>query len=291
MGMPRRPVLAFDVGGTTVDAGLVTDSGRVADQVTSLPSPTRGDLDEVVGFLVRLMRQVAAGSAPVGAALAWPGPFDYEAGVPHSTHKFPEIRGEPLGRRLEEAAGMAIRFLNDADAFALGVWADRHRDCRRLVGITIGTGIGAGFVVRGELTNDDGAPEDGEIWNLPFRDGILEDYVSAGAVVSSYAASGGDPDLGAGEIAAAARSGERSAVAAYRALGEALGTGLAATTGSFEPERIVIGGRVGQSFDLFGRVAAAAYLRESGVPVPILPADTPHAALIGAAAHLRRHLP
>jgi glucokinase len=135
-----------------------------------------------------------------GASLAFPGPFDYENGVSHMQHKLHSLYGVDL------KAGLATRFhwkpeqlhfLNDAAAFALGeAGAGAARDAERILGITLGTGIGGAFAIRSgsgvhiadsRPGNREGVPVGGELWNLPYSGDatatpgaspIVEDFVS-----------------------------------------------------------------------------------------------------------------
>ncbi len=292
--MPRQAVIALDVGGTTIDRACVSIDGELIGGVRESGSPAAGTRDEIVHELTRVIgaARAQAGSAEVIACgIAMPAPFDYPAGVSHMTHKFRAIRGLPLGTLLATKAGLPVYFLNDADAFGLGVGWRQLPDMKRFVALTIGTGLGSGFIEDGgAVTSGDQVPPDGEVWNLPYGSGILEDYVSARAVTTSY---GTRPD-GTGlpgtektarEVSGLAAKGDEAAVAAFRAMGEALGSGLVPVLARFEPEAIVIGGKVGQSLELFAPAMRQA-LAGAGLPnLPVIPAAPGNMAIWGAARH------
>jgi glucokinase len=157
---------------------------------------------------------------------------------------------------------------------------------KRFVALTIGTGLGSGFIDDGRaVTSGDQVPPDGEVWNLPYRGGILEDHVSARAVTTSYGPGLPGPGKTAREVSALAAEGDEAAVAAFRAMGEALGSGLAPLLARFEPRAIVIGGKVGQSLELFAPAMRRA-LSVAGLPnLPVLPAAPGNMAIWGAARH------
>ena len=215
-----------------------------------------------------------------------PAPFDYSAGVSHMAHKFRAIRGLPLGTVLETKARLPVYFLNDADAFGLGVGWRQLPDMKRFVALTIGTGLGSGFIENGRaVTSGDQVPPDGEVWNLPYGDGILEDHVSARAVTTSYGTRSDGTGKTAREVSALAAEGDAVSVAAFRAMGEALGSGLVPLLVRFEPEAIVIGGKVGQSLELFAPAMRQA-LAGAGLPnLPVIPAAPGNMAIWGAARH------
>ena len=123
--------------------------------------------------------------------LAVPGPFDLLAGISLMRHKLPYLYGIDLRRALAARFGLQpaqVCFLNDADAYLLGeIGAGAARGFGRAVGLTLGTGIGSAFAVKSRLvTEGPGVPQGGEIWNLPFKSGIVEDFVSARAIVGNY---------------------------------------------------------------------------------------------------------
>jgi glucokinase len=292
--MSRRAVVVLDVGGTTIDWGCVSIDGELIGDVRESGSPAAGTRDEIVRELARVIgaARAQAGSAEVIACgIAMPAPFDYPAGVSHMTHKFRAIRGLPLGTLLASETGLPVYFLNDADAFGLGVGWRQRPDLRRFVALTIGTGLGSGFIEDGEaVTSGDRVPPDGEVWNLPYGDGILEDHVSARALTAFY---GTRPDgtrlpgppKTAREVSALAAEGDLAAVAAFRAMGEALGRGLAPVLARFDPAAIVIGGKVGQSLGLFAPAMRRA-LAGAGLPnLPVIAAAPGNLALWGAARH------
>jgi glucokinase len=302
---PEQAVVALDVGGTTIDAACVSADGTVIGDLRESASPSAGTKDEIVAALARAIDgardrvspdpQAASGGSPVTACgIAIPAPFDYTAGVSHMTHKFQAIRGLKLGVLLTEATGLPVSFVNDADAFGLGVSWRQFPDAARLAVVTIGTGLGGGFIENGRsLAEDPRVPPGGEVWDLPFEGGILEDYVSARGVASLYEkalsgkaagnAGGRHHQPSARGVSELARRGSQPALRAYQAMGTALGRGLAPVLARFAPEKIVIGGQVAQSLDLFGPAVADA-LTAAGLPeIPVLPAAPGNLALLGAA--------
>ena len=295
--MSQLAVVAMDVGGTSVDAACISAVGDLIGEVVESASPAAGTKDEIVAELARALAaaRAQAGDFTVTAcAIAMPAPFDYAAGVSHMEHKFQAIRGVDLGRLLREITGLPTYFINDADAFGLGVSWRQLPEAERFVGLTIGTGLGGSFIENGEnVTAGDTVPPHGEVWDLPYAGGVLEDYVSARGVVAAYErlSAGGRHGTGsvervsAKEIADLAFRGSGPAVEAYRAVGTAIGRGLAPVLLRFEPELLVIGGKVGQSLPLFGPAAGRA-LAEAGLPeLPIVPAAAGNIALWGAARY------
>jgi glucokinase len=301
--MSERAVVALDVGGTTVDAACISESRAVVGEVLESASPSAGPKDEIVA---ELARAVAAARAQAGdltvmaCGIAIPAPFDYVAGVSHMDHKFRAIKGLSLGGLLQEITGLPTYFINDADAFGLGVSWRQLPDAKRFVALTIGTGLGGSFIENGRNVRDsDRIPPGGEIWNLPYAGGILEDHVSARAVVTAYErlSPGGHPattsdgpasgnPASAKEIGTLASAGDQPAVGAYQEMGTAIGRGLAPVLLRFEPEVLVIGGQIARSLPIFGPSVTEA-LTQAGLPnLPVIAATGGNMALWGAAKYL-----
>lgn len=255
----ENPVLVFDVGGSHVSAAVCLDGDFRLGPVVSAPHSTVQTSDAFVGLLHTLGTEAAAGLRPVkGATLAMPGPFDFQAGISLMRHKLPYLYAVDLRQALAERfrwQPSQVRFLNDADAYLLGeVGAGAARGFVRAVGITLGTGVGSAFAVNGRLvTEGPGVPPDGEIWNLPYENGIAEDFVSARAIRGNYKRLTGESrDVVA--LAAAAPE-DQASQQAFTEFGQHLGKVLARMLAAFAPDVVVLGGGISRSAELFLSVA------------------------------------
>ncbi|MEI0739149.1 ROK family protein [Paenibacillus sp. JTLBN-2024] len=118
--------------------------------------------------------------------------------------------------------------------------------------LTLGTGLGSAFVNRGRLVKQgEGVPEEGWLYRLPYRDGVLDDYFSRRGIVR-LAEEMGVPQVAHGDedvklLAARARDGEMQVVQLFRQFGEKLSEALLPWIGSFQPDEIVIGGQIAKS--------------------------------------------
>ncbi|MFJ4686922.1 ROK family protein [Streptomyces sp. NPDC088789] len=286
------PVL--EIGGTHVTAALVTpDASRVTGQ-TRRPLDAQGSAATVLGTVLRCARAL---HVPPGArwGVAIPGPFDYPKGIAlfADVGKFDALNGLDLRAALLDGLPghpADVVFLNDAHAFLIGEWtAGAARGHRRVVGITLGTGVGSAFLARGRVrTSGPGVPPEGRM-DLTEVDGRpLEDTVSRRAIRARYA----DPDADVHHIAERARAGEERArrvlTRAFTALGAELGPRLHA----FGASALVVGGSMARSWDLVApalHTGLTAWNRPPGPPGTrhtraVEPAVLDgHAALIGAA--------
>jgi len=274
--------LALDVGGTNIDYAAIGHGLSVIGDVHSIQSMSDSSQDVIIDKLSSILSQLtreaeSVGFQPKTCAMAFPGPFDYEQGVSHMTHKFKGLHGLDLKQTLRKACSLPISFLNDADAFGYGV-LNKHfsQPPERLATITLGTGIGSSLFVHGELINL-------EIWDSPYRDSTLEDYISTNALVGAYEKVSGE-QLTVAAIAKLAQAGERTATTTFESFGKELGKGLAKALATSDPEHIVLGGGISKSFSLFGPNAETAYRLTTGTTTSIEVATEPYLSLYGAAA-------
>lgn len=283
--------LSLDIGGSHVSAALVDIDKRqviktsLARRSYSHEAASRVLIEAWAETALKALGQQSASLSHIG--LAMPAPFDYERGISLLEHKFASLYQCNIRSELEKAwqsgvlAGLALRFANDADLFALGEWwAGAAQASQAMIGITLGTGLGAGFVEKGKiLRRDERIPEDGEIWNLPYLAGIAEDYVSATALTKSYTKRL-HQRLSAKQIADLARSGDETARSVFWQMAEHLAAILEPLVYSFKPQSIVLGGNLAKAWDLFREPLVLAF-----PDLTIQPSQHfEQAALLGAAA-------
>jgi glucokinase len=250
-----KAVLVYDVGGSHVSAAVCREDGYELGQVAHARHPEEQSSDAFVGVLQALGVEACEGfDGVLGAEIAMPGPFDYAAGISQMTHKLPYLLGVDLRRALAERAGWkpaSIRFLKDADAYLLGeIGAGAARGAKRAVCLTLGTGVGSGFGVDGHAVKEGpNVPPCGEIWNLPYEGGILEDAISTRALQADYKNRTGELR----EVAAIAADAENDPAAAevFFEFGRHLGVALRTVLVPFAPDVVVVGGGISRSSHLF----------------------------------------
>ena len=248
-------VLSYDVGGSHISAALCSEGDLSLGQVVKAPLPEEQSAEAFFDVLTRMAEQAGAeAKTTAGAAFAMPGPFDYAEGISWMKHKMPYLCGvnlrEALAKRMNWE-GSQVRFLNDAAAYLLGeVSAGAARGVARVAGFTLGTGIGSGFAVNGRIvTEGPGVPPGGEIWNVPFEGGIVEDLVSTRSIKRDYRERTG-VEKEVAEIAAGATS-DPNAVTVFAEFGRNLGRVIRILLRDFAPEVVVLGGGIARSSQLF----------------------------------------
>lgn len=259
--MKPNHALCLDIGGGHVTSALVDTALKSIVSGTGQRSET--DPNASAKSLIGTWAEAGLDSLKGGngfdlshVGIAMPGPFDYQQGVSRMEHKFASLHGCDVRQLLREAwkdtLNCPIRFANDADLFALGeYWAGAGRDTHRMIGVTLGTGLGSGFIENGRiLTKDSRIPDQGEIWNVPHKAGKAEDYANGEFLASLYEKRTGECKEGR-EMASLAMRGDRNAQSCFHTLGENLVSILQPWVRSFSPDVLVFGGNLSKSFDLF----------------------------------------
>jgi glucokinase len=254
-GIAKNRVLTFDVGGSHVAAAVCRDTGFHLGPVVTGHYESVETGAAFIDLLTRLGSDAAGGlDGGIAAALAVPGPFDLEAGVSRMRHKLAFLYGVDLRHALASRFGCDssdVKFLNDANAYLLGeVGAGAARGFSRAIGLTLGTGIGSAFAVDGRVvTEGRGVPKDGEIWNLPYENGTVEDFVSTRAITSAYARRTGETRSPA-DLAAAAPS-DAPARDAFTEFGQHLGRVIGTVLADFGADVVVLGGGISHAAQWF----------------------------------------
>jgi glucokinase len=275
-------VAALDIGGTHVSAARVDPTRASVERPVRIEYEPHADRQIIVGALLRATSSVAE-PAVDAVGVSVPGPFDYDAGICtiRGVGKLDALFGLDLRHALAPAAAIApeaVVFLNDAEAFLLGEAAHgAAAGHTRVVGITLGTGLGSAFVVGGSIVRAGaGVPPDGELHRLPFRGAPVEERVSARAL---RARTGGGRDVR--ELAVAARAGDAEARRAFDGYAADLVEFLEPSLRAFAPTCLVVGGSISRAWDLLGASLEAAY---PGIDVRAA-ARRDEAALLGAAGY------
>jgi glucokinase len=282
----KDSILVFDIGGSHVTAAVcLGNSYRLGPAISALYPPEHTDA-AFVDFLYSLGTKASAKVEGIsGAELAIPGPFDFKNGISKMQHKLPFLYGVNLRQLLATRFGWqptSVRFLLDSAAFLLGeVTAGAAVGVPRAIGITLGTGVGSAFAVDGHLvTEGRGVPPGGEIWNLPYEGGIVEDFVSTRAIQKSYQSRTGRL-VDVAKIAASAAS-DPDAAAVFTEFGRHFALSLRKILSEFTPQVLVLGGGISRSAHLF-LPAAQEQLKDPHLRLlPSVLKD--NAPLVGAAA-------
>lgn len=266
-----RVVGTIDIGGSHASAALfeMTAGGLVAIRQTAGALDSQAPLPQLLGSIIGTIREL---EPPPGLdwAIALPGPFDYRrgSGTFEGVGKFQSLEGVDLRAAFSAAVSTEpdrIGFLNDAVAYGIGEWTSSASRPRRLVCITLGTGVGSVFLEDGRAV-DDGptVPPKGWVHLLQIGARPLEETVSTGAIQDAYAAATGSHST-VRAIADAARTGDRAALRVLDAAMRELGRALAPWFQRFAADEVVVGGSMSRSWDLIEAPLREAITDANGV--------------------------
>lgn len=271
----KHIVMTLDAGGTNLVFSAIRGGQEIVAPVV-LPS-CACHLEQCLGQLFAGFQRVREmlPEAPAAISFAFPGPADYPAGIIGDLPNFPSFRGGiPLGPYLEERFNVPVFINNDGNLFAYGEAltgalpevnrrmeeAGSIKRYKNLLGITLGTGFGAGVVIDGNLLMGDNAAG-GDIWcfrNKKYPKHIAEESVSIRAVQRVYRELTGDispltpKDIF--DIAEGTHPGNAEAArASFAELGEMAGDAIAQAV-TLVDGLVVIGG---------GLTGAAKYIMPS----------------------------
>lgn len=289
-------VLAIDVGGSKIVAAVVDAAGVVSGRVQR-PLAVSQDQAGVMAAVKSLAHE-AAGVGVDAIGVTIPGLADPEAGL-WVYSPFSGIRDVPVKRLLEDEFRLPVGIENDVNACAraemrFGLCADGQS----FIWLTVSNGIGGCVVVDGRVMTgaDNCAGEIGHV--IVVEDGVLcgcghhgcaEVYGAGPAIARRWREAGGAPGLDAKAIAELARRGDATARRVFGDTGYFIGKALAPAVSLLNPHKVVLGGGVSLSFDLFqeqlwaalGALAFPAALEHLTVEPTALGYD---AGLLGAAA-------
>lgn len=244
----QRIVMTLDAGGTNFVFSAIQGCKEIVTPVC-LPAAS-DDLDKCLSTLLQgfSMIKEQLEDEPVAISFAFPGPADYKNGVIGDLPNFPAFRGGvALGPFLEEKFGIPVFINNDGNLFAYGealagalpaineklAATGNPKKYKNLLGITLGTGFGAGVVIDNcLLTGDNGCG--GDVWimrNKKYPQLIAEESVSIRAVCRVYSELSGDASSLSPkdiyDIAEGSRPGNReAAVTSFEELGEMAGAAI-----------------------------------------------------------------
>ncbi len=249
-------MIGVDLGGTRIKAGVVID-GELADSISVNTQAENGPA-HVLDVIAETVRKLD--KSPTAVGLAIPGGVNPE-GFCWRLPNVPGFEGINISAELSARLGCRVVVENDATTAALAeLYLGHGRSHQSFAMVTLGTGIGGGIVIDGQLRRGRHGFA-GEIGHTPINRsetgwpcacglrGCIESYAGTRGLLRKYAELGGSAEE-IRPIAEAARLGDSAACATFAAMGEALGIGLAAIQNTLDLDAMVFTGGISPSFDL-----------------------------------------
>lgn len=187
--MDSKYVLGVDIGGSHITAALLDVEKRTILEHTYVREKinSRTDHEQIIKSWVTVIASAfEKGGQPIGKlGIAMPGPFDYEKGISYmnGSSKYGSLYELNVKELLAAQLGIspeAILLKNDAACFLAGeAFAGAGRGFDKLIGLTLGTGLGTAVFENDEV-------RDADLWRLPFLDSNAEEYISTRWFLKRY---------------------------------------------------------------------------------------------------------
>jgi len=253
------------MGGTKIEGIALDGSREVARMRVETPRHDYRATVEAVAALAESLEQRAAARTTVGVGI--PGMLSPDTGLVKNANSVWLI-GQPLLQDLQHRLGREVRIANDANCFAVSEAADgAAADADVVFGVIVGTGTGAGIVVRGQvLTGPNGVAGEWGHNPLPWADdderpgpacycgqhGCIETFLSGPGLSADYERATGRVEVPPLIVDAAAR--DPAARAALERYERRMARALAAVINVLDPDVIVLGGGMSNIDRLYTRV-------------------------------------
>ena len=307
--------IGIDVGGTNVKIALVDGEGKIIYS-NSVPTYAQMGYEYTVNNIKQairdLMKETNTDAKEIeGIGFDFPGQVDYKTGVVKLAPNIPGWINVPIAQMIEEEFNIPTRIDNDVRCAALGeLKFGAGKGCENFVCITVGTGIGSGLVINGQLVRG-AANAAGEIGHIKLQmnggpicgcgdTGCLEAFASGPSIVAMAQEylkggkstkfremAGADGEITPYIVAKAAEAGDPVGKRSFEIVGADIGMGIVSVINLLNPEKVIIGGGVAAAGDLLldpiRKTIKERAMVVAGNSVEIVPAELGNSAgVIGA---------
>ena len=276
--MKYTNTIGIDLGGTNIRGGLV--NGKELKNITSERLNTKAAEAEIVQQLFNLTERLINDSVSA-IGIGVPGLVDEERGIVFDVINIPSWKELPLKQLMEERFQIPVLINNDANCFAVGeYYFGKGVEGDSMVGLTIGTGLGSGIILKGKLYSGKTCGA-GEFGMIDYLDHYIEYYASGQFFKNVY-------DVDGEVIFEKAQAGDATALKMYEELGGHLGNAIKTILYALEVDKIILGGSVRHALPFFEkcmweRLKTFAYKRTID-NLKIEVSELENSGILGAAA-------
>ena len=278
-----KNVVGVDLGGTNIKVALVTKKGRIIRKCET-PTEARKGTKAVINNIISAINEVKSGKI-LGIGIGSPGPMDYKKGIIANPVNLP-FRNVPLKKIMQKNFSLPVFLDNDANCFALGeAIFGAGKKYQNVVSITLGTGVGGGVIIDKKIYHGRGNAAELGHMTIKFdglkarshNHGDIEEYVSARGISRIFG--GSNPY----SISRLALAGNKKAIKAFEEMGYYLGIELANIIYAFDPDIIVVGGKISNSWKFFSKAMHKTVKeRYFATPCKIVKSNLKDAGILGA---------
>lgn len=240
--MLDKPIVGVDIGGTNMNLGIV-QNGQVVKRM-KIPTPALEPKDVVIECLLGGIAQISQGYDVVGIGIGVPGLLDVQAGVIYDLVNIPSWNEVYLADAVRERFGLDVFLVNDANSYVLGekLYGDGLK-YKNIAGITLGTGLGVGFVFNDQLYSGI-LSSAGELGAIPYLHHNYEHYCSGKFFVREFGVDGS-------EVYNRALEGDSLAKGIFKQYGSHVGYLVKYLLHTVSPDAILFGGSIKDAFPFF----------------------------------------
>lgn len=270
--------LGIDLGGTSIRIGKL-QAGQLVEK-TAAPSPSKMNLEDSITYIKEFIAPfVTADTAGIGIGV--PSVVDVKQGIVYNVTNIPAWKEVHLKAILEEAFHVPVYINNDANCFAIGEHKyGEGQGFSDMLGVTLGTGVGAGVIINGKLYNGSNTGA-GEIGCMRYLNHIYEHYCGSEFFTTYHRTTGK-------EAAERAQQQDPVALKVWEEFGHHIGELVQAILYAYDPEAIVFGGSIASAFPFFSesmyRNLSSFMYPNSLANLQIRISSNPDMALLGAVA-------
>ena len=275
--------VGIDIGGTNIKTVVLSEDGKLLSSQSD-PTPSKESSVTITGLLTKILKEnmnqdyikkISSSASGIddiaGIGFGIAGLIDSKEGTVIESPNIPNINSLKVKELFEKEFSLPVVVNNDTNTCAYGEkWVGTGKDFDNFIVLTLGTGLGGGFIYRGELY--EGAFEIGHMIIEPNglfctcgSSGCLESYASGRAIVErattamengaesilTKCCDGNFYKITPEDVYNAALDGDNLSREVFRPLGHYLGLGIANLINLLSPEAVIIGGGLVGAWDLF----------------------------------------
>ncbi|MDE1920899.1 MAG: ROK family protein [Candidatus Omnitrophica bacterium] len=274
----KRYVVGVDVGGTNIKLGVVGPSGEVIVRNSFATKPFASHRNKLIAALSREIEAsiITAGLTRrqiAGVGIGLPGLVDFEKGAVRFLPNIPGWTNVPLKSILQKTLKLPVYVDNDVKMITLAESQfGAGRGVKNFVCLTLGTGVGAGLILNGELYRGEGNAA-GELGHMPLNEqgprcncggwGCFETYVGNRALFGLASRVMKKPGMTTPMMFALAKKGNKKALFYWKTAAERIGNGLVGIVNLLNPRLIIIGGGVSHNEKFLFKTITATIRRRA----------------------------
>lgn len=234
-------VVGIDLGGTQIRGAVVNEqrlSSLRTDRITA-----SGSMEQILEEIFHLTDGLIDDSIQA-IGIGVPSVVDIEKGIVYDVQNIPSWTEVPLKEYMEDRYHLPVIINNDANCFALGEkYFGKGKSLDSFIGLAIGTGIGAGVIIRGKLYAGPNCGA-GEFGMVEYLDQCYEYYASGQFFQNCHHTTGE-------EVFRRAQAGDTGAQAVLSEMGTHLGNAIKMILYTYDPQTIILGGSISQAYQYY----------------------------------------